>query len=272
MTEKIEWYREVLTIEPASKVFFPLAKLYVKTGDTDEAIATLRFGLDRQPDFMEARLLLVELLCRERKLKEADEALEPLVNLLKSYPAFWKSWADSLPSSETDLSTALSMTASHLAGRPLHWSEVIEAGLMFLTSDRETSPRADVDLPNEGGGALEEDTFDGEPGADEERIAKLGIGPPEGARSRVKMPDPANLRTRTMANVLASQGDYRGAMEIFEELGLDDRAQEMRARMEMESGGAGQDAEDLGEPGEAKSRVIGFLERLASRLEARAQE
>ena len=38
MTSKIELYREVLALEPASRVFFPLANMLVDQGGTDEAM------------------------------------------------------------------------------------------------------------------------------------------------------------------------------------------------------------------------------------------
>ena len=47
MTEKIQWYKEVLELEPNSKVFFPLARLLVEEGHLDEAVAVLEQGLAR---------------------------------------------------------------------------------------------------------------------------------------------------------------------------------------------------------------------------------
>ena len=58
MTEKIEWYKEVLELEPNSKVFFPLARLLSEAGRTDEAVEILEQGLARHEDFLEARLFL----------------------------------------------------------------------------------------------------------------------------------------------------------------------------------------------------------------------
>ncbi len=62
MSKKIEWYQEVLSLEPGSRVFFPLAKLFVENGMPEDAVITLCRGLDRHPDYLEARMLLVELL------------------------------------------------------------------------------------------------------------------------------------------------------------------------------------------------------------------
>ena len=62
MTEKIDWYKEVLELEPNSKVFYPLSRLLAEAGRTDEAVDTLEQGLARHEEFLEARLFLVELL------------------------------------------------------------------------------------------------------------------------------------------------------------------------------------------------------------------
>lgn len=66
---KLEWYKEVVSLEPNSKLFLPLARLLAELGTEDnnadlmnEAFEVLRRGLDIQPDFMEARLFLIELL------------------------------------------------------------------------------------------------------------------------------------------------------------------------------------------------------------------
>ena len=40
--EKINWYREVLELEPGSRVFLPFARLLVEQGCSDEAAAVLR--------------------------------------------------------------------------------------------------------------------------------------------------------------------------------------------------------------------------------------
>ncbi|HIV67199.1 MAG TPA: hypothetical protein H9991_13195, partial [Candidatus Mailhella excrementigallinarum] len=42
--EKINWYREVLELEPGSRVFLPFARLLVEQGCSDEAAAVLRRG------------------------------------------------------------------------------------------------------------------------------------------------------------------------------------------------------------------------------------
>ena len=64
MTEKIEWYKEVLDLEPNSKIFFPLAKMLEKEGELEEARRVLAEGVSRHEEFLEARLFYISVLSR----------------------------------------------------------------------------------------------------------------------------------------------------------------------------------------------------------------
>ncbi len=90
-----------------------------------------------------------------------------------------------------------------------------------------------------------------------------------------------SLRTRSMADVLAEQGDLRGALDIYAELlaaavNVHERAElqqcvdALMARLE---GQSGQDESIAGSPAEfsGKEKLITVLEALAERVEARAQ-
>ena len=115
MMEKIEWYQEVLEIEPSSKVFFPLAKLLLGNKQTQEAIAVLRQGLDRHPEFFEARLMLIDLLQQEQDAAAAMQEVKALGAKLFAYPGFWDAWAGSAATDEDkDMATALRLMAAFL--------------------------------------------------------------------------------------------------------------------------------------------------------------
>ena len=83
-TEKIDWYREVLELEPNSKVFLPLARLHLQIGQEDEAIAVLEHGLARHPEHLEARLLLVELLYRTGRQEACTRQVSELGRLFST--------------------------------------------------------------------------------------------------------------------------------------------------------------------------------------------
>ena len=91
---------------------------------------------------------------------------------------------------------------------------------------------------------------------------------------------PLSLRTRSMAEVLAEQGDLQGALDIYTELAaaaagsseqevLQQRIAMLRTQLE------GAAVEDLVPPSPdmaaGKAKLISMLEALAERVEARAQ-
>jgi len=262
MNKKIEWYQEVLSLEPGSRIFFALAKLFVENGNPEDAIITLKRGLDRHPDYLEARMLLVELLTELGREEEVHEQLERVTSSLRDYPAFWRGWARSLPPEQRDLAVFLMLVSSNLTGDTIKWTDVVFEGISTL-ADRLVGaplpPPSDCPppsyLPGAGGERARRDR--GEP-------ARPGMG---------------SFRTKTMADLLASQGDTAGALEIYRELlhssVSDDRRSELAARItELEARLA-----EAPEPGRredvfgvhAKNRLISTLETLAARFEARAQ-
>lgn len=257
MKTKIKWFKEVLELEPGSKVFFPLARLYFEDGDTDEAVSTLRQGLERNPDHLEARILLVEVLTRIGETDAAQEEVESVADVLSNYSAFWRAWARSMSSKSKDGALALSFLASQFQGKTISWSKIMENGLQSLFGD-------------------ESDRF--------ETVET----------SRYVRTDEATVRTRTMARLLSEQGDYQGALDIYEELAaeasgekkqeLQALADEMREKLENSIAAKSsvlEEVEDYDEEGEqsdeapaaplpGKEKLLSTLEALAERLEARA--
>ncbi len=264
MSNKIEWYQEVLSLEPGSRVFFPLAKLFVENGQPEDAVNTLRQGLDRHPDYLEARMLLVELLTELEREEEVHDQLERVINPLRDYPAFWRGWARSLPAEQRDLSVFLMLVASNISGDTIKWTDVVFEGISTLADRLVGAPlpppceSEPFTLPK-----VERPAFGGRGGDDQE--FRPGAG---------------SFRTKTMADLLASQGDVSGALEIYRELLQSTMSDERRAELQerivqLEQGqedGSGPDME-LGDAFSvhAKNRLISTLETLASRFEARVQ-
>jgi len=256
--QKIEWFQEVLSLEPGSKVFFALAKLFVELGELANAVTTLRQGLDRHPDFMEARLLLVQILARLDRLDEAADELDPIVDPLKGYPAFWNIWAKAEAGDRREFSVFLMIVASHLSTAPIRWTDVVLEGLNTM-ADRLVGP--------------------GLPFTAELRPAVLVAAPAAGLPPRAAAPaaEPGSLRTRTMADLLAQQGDYQGALDIYRELwvqaGPGPEKAELEERMATMRAGLGETATAKPDPftRHAKNRLLSTLETLAARFEARAR-
>lgn len=138
MTEKIDWYREVLEIEPNSKVFFPLAKLLVKENNSREAIEVLAHGLDRHPEFLEARLLLIELMHKNGEKEACERQIAKLSSMFASYAGFWEAWAACLSSQPGDADTAsiIRFLAAHFISGPLQLHDVLNRGLEAILHDK----------------------------------------------------------------------------------------------------------------------------------------
>ncbi|MEF2231001.1 MAG: tetratricopeptide repeat protein [Pseudodesulfovibrio sp.] len=263
MSGKIEWYQEVLSLEPGSRVFFPLAKLFVENGRPEDAVEALRKGLDRHPDYLEARMLLVELLIELGREDEVHDQVTRVIDPLRDYPAFWRAWARSLPQDQRDLSVFLMLVASNLSGDTIRWTDVVFEGIGTLADRLVGAP---LPPPGETVRRLRPVRF--EPAAVE------GDDEPEQEYVR---PGLGSFRTKTMADLLASQGDVEGALEIYRELVhstvSDDRRTELKARIaELEAGGGGEPMKRE-DPfsAHAKNRLISTLETLASRFEARVR-
>lgn len=137
MTAKIEWYKEVLELEPNSKVFFPLARLLVEDGEKDEAMTLLEKGLERHPEYLEARLLRIELLNAAGLVQERDAEVRKLSEMFTSYAGFWQAWAACLASEQGqgDAASILRFLAAHFVSGPLKLSDVLNRGLDALARE-----------------------------------------------------------------------------------------------------------------------------------------
>ncbi|GFM35465.1 tetratricopeptide repeat protein [Desulfovibrio psychrotolerans] len=301
MKAKIKWYQEVLELEPSSKVFFPLAKLFAENDQYPEAIATLKQGLERNTEHFEARMLLIDCLgrmaamdARHRPAMEAE--IRSIGDVLQRYPAFWQSWAGTLsaqPQSK-DAAVALSFLSAAFADASISWTEIIEQGLRQVLMGEQGAAAASaspsmaplkVVAPPPVPSHEEDDESDGGIVSATGPIplvrghVQRGSGEFSGADVEDEAEDePFSLRTLSMAKVLAEQGDTRGALEICDELLAS--AQEPAERQRVEAfrhtvAASGRTAvpEHVtaeNQPLQGKTKLINTLESLAERLEARA--
>jgi tetratricopeptide (TPR) repeat protein len=275
MRRKIEWYQEVLALEPGSRIFFPLAKLFVEFGQLEDAAKTLRQGLDRHPDAVEARLLLIQVLTKLERLEEAQGQLSAVVKPLERYPAFWSLWAQQKAEHDRDFAVFLMLVASHFTGKPVKWTDVVIEGLHSL-SDRLIGPLQ---------GHARKPKPQASPAYPVPPLDEVRPEPPVGESAyEGPAPDSGSFRTRTMAELLASQGDYTGALGIYRDLW--GRAKDEREKTDLSSRirtledglakspeAAAPRHESLDDPfgKHAKNRLMSTLEALASRLESRVQ-
>lgn len=141
---KLEWYKEVLSLEPNSKLFLPLARLLAELGAEDnnadmmnEAFDVLRRGLDIQPEYMEARLFLIELLNTCGCKAQCGAEVARLASLFLSYPDFWDAWREyAITENESsDFTAALGFMSAIMRNKSLSIVQVLEAGLNSLKSN-----------------------------------------------------------------------------------------------------------------------------------------
>ncbi len=162
MNEKIQWYREVLEIEPQARLFFPLAGLLAGEGETEEACAVLARGLAFHPGYMEARMLHVELLNRLGRHDEAAGEIRVLHRGLAEHAGFWQAWAGRGGEADEDL--AMRCMALFLRGVPVSFSDLLRRGLDSLEAEhgmkaaaasaREAAPAAAAGTPDPAGTVL----------------------------------------------------------------------------------------------------------------------
>lgn len=129
MMAKIEWYQEVLEQEPGSRVFFPLARLLEQVGQSEEALAVLRNGVAQNPDFLEARLMLIQLLHEQGHSSDCGAEVAKVANLFEVYPAFWDAWAESAAAVNRDLELALRFMAATFRRPDISLCDVLVSGL-----------------------------------------------------------------------------------------------------------------------------------------------
>ncbi|MBD5553385.1 MAG: hypothetical protein HDQ44_03505 [Desulfovibrio sp.] len=231
MTAKIEWYREVLELEPNSKVFFPLARLLAAEGNEEEAMQLLEKGLARHPEYLEARLFRIELLFKKGRREECNEEIGKLSRMFASYGGFWQAWAACLASdqSQSDTASVLRFLAAHFVSGPLKLHEVLNRGLDAMLSDGsmrapeqveqalppvrpdgadlpvvEQTAREDAELP-----AVEDVMAEADLAAVEETVAEAGTELPavedNGAEADADLPAVEDVEPLPAAQPLAAQ-------------------------------------------------------------------
>ncbi len=174
MKEKIEWYQEVLELEPSSKVFFPLARLLAENGRFSDAASALRQGLDRHPEHFEARMLFLEMLVRTNRDEEAEELARDVARTISGYPTFWRKWAEALAAGESGMesSLAVSFLAARFDGNRISWGEVIRLGLSAAT-DGKVSEKSPAVLDHDFSSETKADDFSEEPELEEPELEEI---------------------------------------------------------------------------------------------------
>lgn len=305
---KIEWYQEILEQEPGSRTFLPLAKLLIEAGRKEEAALTLRRGLERHPDFLEAKLEFISLLHAQKTAQpdcapECANEIGKLVDLLKQYPAFWEAWAEA--EGESDTALAIRFLRQAIDAPKLAFRDILSRGLGEAAQATSTGSLPEVKPAPEthADQVHAEKIFPAAPAANmPDRAFSLPLpaeasGDSEPASSTDEDEGRVTLRTRSMAEVLAEQGDIAGALEIYQELEaaaptpeeaavLRERVMALASRLNERADSGIREKSDpeasdsdttdeagqaAGGAGSSQKTMLHLLETLADRLEARAR-
>ena len=293
MQDKIKWYEEVISQDPGSNLFFPLARLYAENKEPDKAVLTLRAGLQKHPWHLEAKLLLIDILSRSGRLEEAGQTSREITSLLQKYPLLWANWADRLEGEQKmELALAVRFLGLVFSGSKPDFLDIVNQGLKNLFPGfvrEETGGGAGEALPS---------LLQTEPPVSEEPepASARGLAPEPssaeagqtGEKADAVPPDDRGTRetgtagseayqTRTMAEILSSQGDYDESIQIYthllqktadaqERLELQACLERVEKLRETRDGEATRpDAVQTEKPD--RTQLIQELERLASRLE-----
>lgn len=231
MNDKIAWFEELLTLEPNSKLFFPLAQAYARKDRLQDAAKVLRQGLSFHPEHLEARLLLIQCLARLDQDKAAQEQTQHLADTLSGYPEFWNSWAErSKETVSQDVALMLRLLAKHLKGEAVHWSEILEQGMkaVIMADGSGRSSSRDKDSTGTTGSlnapkTLEPPVSTAQGTASEQPLASVfdaesASHPSAEAVRQMSATERNYYETRTYADLLAEQGEDKEALELYDKL------------------------------------------------------
>ncbi len=263
--DKIKFYEEVLEEDPSSKLFFPLARLYLEQKELQKSVRILRSGLEKHPDHIEARLMLIELLSKEKDgafSEEVDEHIRRIEKIFKTYPSFWERWADLL-AQDGDREIA---GIVGLLGLKFALGETDSLGYLIYQGIKGIR----------GGGSSES-----EEGPEEESLTEVFPEKNTNTKKRDEEEEendsPVDFKTKTMADILFSQGNYEEALEIYEDLytAIEDESEKRKIKeciLKTREKLQGKNKEDASNHKKEKKRLLlSKLSLLAQRLESRAR-
>jgi tetratricopeptide (TPR) repeat protein len=239
MQDKLKCYEEALAIDPGSKLFFPLAKLYLDNEQIEKAEEVLKSGLERYPEHLEARLLLANIYFLRGQEKEGEKICVDMFSLLKKNMFFWSVLERFFDrEGDVDLALAFRFLALHAKGEELTWSKVLKAGILALEKEDSSAQRSECSRVETGqlrDREIDDDKQIGIPHDEEpadQIVAQSEVGVLVDADREIREIDEEfddveevkdlnfeqEARTRSLADLLFEQEEYAKALDIYEEL------------------------------------------------------
>jgi len=141
--DRIDFYEQVLELEPGSKLFYTLARLYCEHDHLEKAQAVLESGLEKHPEHMQARLLLASVMERAGNSSAARGVYREIFDRVLDSPEFWSGLAAAFKEEGRDEpALAAAFLSSWISDHSLTWSRVFQNGLDHLKKSHvpETPP------------------------------------------------------------------------------------------------------------------------------------
>lgn len=289
--DKASLYREVLAIDPASRIFLPYARMLAAEGMHDEAADILTRGLAACPEFLEARLFLIEVLHFLGRDNAASVEAAGIIEALSASPSFWKVWSR-FPGVRADQSAMLLFLSACMSSEaPLSLADVVEAGIRSVSSAEtlpgrekpahevqvpaspDTAPQTSP-TPQPAPASTADDqllpwyALDEVPDDDDLPDDEPPARPEEDVTSSITTAGKTSLRTRTMAMLLEEQGASDEAAGIYRELLNASSSPEERAELAARIENL---AQETPAPAASQPQLVSILEKLAERLETRSR-
>jgi len=230
--ERISFYEEVLKLEPNSKLFFVLGRLYFEDDQPEKALNVLNSGLEIHPEHIQARLLLAAVHEYQQNFEAALEVHKEIFELLSGYPGFWAGLTTHLKQTgQKDPALAAAFFSSWIKDPELSWTSVIQSGLETLTKSQISFFDIYPSASQEPAGQT---TISGReppssPPAGEtlqkQKAQQTGTGTEKDLQEEFDDPEEiaeidfqGEARTKSMAEILVAQEEFGKALDIYREL------------------------------------------------------
>ncbi|SDN48343.1 Tetratricopeptide repeat-containing protein [Desulfonauticus submarinus] len=179
MGEEKRILEEALKLDPSSKIYLSLARLYIEDKEYDKAQEVLEHGLEFYPDSLDTILSLISIYSELNKGDKAIELVNAVFSRLKKNTIFWRLLAENIEEKGFVIPLKLLMLACK--GEFISWDNIIFKGLESIL-----------------GKNVSEDIHY------EEIVEHLDFD--------------QQVITPSLGEVLISQGEYEKALDVYEKL------------------------------------------------------
>lgn len=189
MKNTLHLFDELLEHDPGSKIFLPLARLYRRHGYLQRAIEVVQKGIAHHPDYLEAHFFLIELFYDTGQVDTAEAQAHAIFEKLLVFDKFWRALQDHYSKNQhEDMRLACFLIEGQAKKTPIDLLKLLSSGITHYLEHKHSQ-----DSPREP-----------EQDLDAEEVTQFFIN--------------SGIKTKTMAKLLAAQGEHSQAIAICEDL------------------------------------------------------